>query len=214
MFLPIIMALIVVSAILHIRAEYVKHLPLIYIFKPLTTSLIILFCFLQTPVISPTYKYLVILGLISSLFGDIFLMLPSDQFIAGLVSFLIAHIFYIVAFTRESGFQFHIIFVIPIVVIGLVMLKILLPHTGSITVPVIIYSTIILVMLWQAVERWNVTSNQSSIVAFIGAVFFVFSDFILAYNRFVGQFKSARLLNLSTYYIAQWLIAFSVKLVS
>ena len=36
------------------------------------------------------------LGLLFSLAGDVFLMLPKEQFIAGLVSFLLAHIAYII----------------------------------------------------------------------------------------------------------------------
>jgi uncharacterized membrane protein YhhN len=36
------------------------------------------------------------IGLLFSLAGDVFLMLPKEQFIAGLVSFLLAHIAYII----------------------------------------------------------------------------------------------------------------------
>ena len=36
------------------------------------------------------------MGLILSLAGDVFLMLPKEQFIAGLVSFLLAHVTYII----------------------------------------------------------------------------------------------------------------------
>ena len=209
---PIMTMLIIVSAILHIRAEYLKRLRLIYIFKPLTTGFIILFGVLQTPAISPAYKYLIVLGLISSLCGDIFLMLPSDQFIAGLVSFLIAHVFYILAFTREFGFQFHLVFLMLAVLVGGIAFEAVLAHTGSLTAPVMLYTSVILVMLWQALERWHGSPTQSSILAFVGAACFVFSDFTLAYNRFVREFKAARFLILSTYYAAQWCLALSVKL--
>jgi uncharacterized membrane protein YhhN len=137
-------------------------------------------------------------------------MLPSDQFIKGLVSFLIAHICYIVAFSSEYGFRLHLLYLLPIIGIGIFILRILLPHTGETTIPVIIYSIVILMMLWQALERWGTAQSQSSILAVIGAILFVVSDLILAYNRFVKPFKSARLLNLSTYFCAQWLIAVSV----
>jgi len=33
--------------------------------------------------------------------GDVFLMLPSDRFVAGLVAFLMAHLCYIAAFGSE-----------------------------------------------------------------------------------------------------------------
>ena len=86
----------------------------------------------------------------------------------------------------------------------------MLPHTGKMTIPVIVYAVVILFMLWQALERWGSARSHSALLAAIGAVLFVVSDAILAYNRFVQQFTLARLVNLSTYYLAQWLIALSV----
>ena len=38
------------------------------------------------------------IGLLFSLAGDVFLLLPKEQFIAGLVSFLLAHVAYIIGF--------------------------------------------------------------------------------------------------------------------
>lgn len=203
---------IVLSACVHIRAEYTKRLQLIYIFKPLTTSLIIVFCVLQSPELSSVYTLFILGGLLCSLIGDIFLMLPSDQFIPGLISFLIAHLLYISAFVQANDSYLTIWLLLPIGALGIVLLKVLLPHTGKTTVPVIIYTTVILAMLWQALERWSVLSSQSAIAAVLGAALFVISDYILAYNRFVKTFAYGRLLNLVTYFAAQWLLAFSVRL--
>ena len=41
---------------------------------------------------------MVVVGLVCSLAGDVFLMLPEERFVEGLVSFLLAHIAYVVAF--------------------------------------------------------------------------------------------------------------------
>ena len=68
---------------------------------------------------------------------------------------------------------------------------------------------VILVMAWQAWERWGHTGQHLALIASLGAVLFVVSDAILALNRFRAQFKAARLLNLTTYFAAQWLIALS-----
>jgi uncharacterized membrane protein YhhN len=46
--------------------------------------------------------------------------------------------------------------------------------------------------------------------AALGALLFVASDSLLAFNRFVGKFAAASALVLGTYYAAQWLIALSV----
>ena len=61
-----------------------------------------------------------------------------------------------------------------------------------------------------AVVVETLTENDKASVA--GAALFVFSDFTLAYNRFVKPFRSARFLNLTTYFAAQWCLAFSVRL--
>lgn len=211
--LPSIITLIaIVSIVLYIKAEYAEQRRLMYLFKPLSTSLIILFCALQKPVIGPVYQYLIFFGLVCSLAGDIFLMLPSDQFIAGLVSFLIAHVFYIVAFTNQSGFHMTWPFMIMIALLAGIILQVILPRTGHLAGPVILYMVGILIMIWQALERWYVSPDTGTLLAVAGAALFVFSDFTLAYNRFVTPFRSARFLNLTTYFAAQWCLALSVKL--
>jgi uncharacterized membrane protein YhhN len=208
----VITLIIIVSVSLYIKAEYAEQRRLMYIFKPLSTSLIILFCALQKPMISPVYQYLIFFGLVCSLAGDIFLMLPSDQFIAGLVSFLIAHVFYIVAFTSQNGFHMTWPFLFMIVLLAGIILQVILPRVGRLAGPVILYMVGILMMLWQALERWYVSPDIGTLLAVAGAALFVFSDFTLAYNRFVSPFRSARFLNLTTYFAAQWCLALSVKL--
>ena len=79
-----------VSGLLCIRADYRQSQRQFFIFKPLTTALIILLALLAPLPANADYKWLILAGLLFSLAGDIFLMLPRDRFIAGLISFLIA----------------------------------------------------------------------------------------------------------------------------
>jgi uncharacterized membrane protein YhhN len=155
------------------------------------------------------YKVAILEGLLFSLAGDVFLMLASDRFIPGLVSFLFAHLFYIAAFTSETGFGFSWR-LLPCVLYGLCMLSILAPHLNKMKLPVLVYMVVILVMAWQAWERWRQTGQSVAFLAFLGAVLFCISDSALAVNRFRGGYKSAQALTLSTYFTAQWLIARSV----
>jgi uncharacterized membrane protein YhhN len=156
------------------------------------------------------YKATIIVGLVCSLAGDVFLMLPSDRFVAGLVSFLIAHLFYITAFTSRTGFGFSWRSLAPFVIYGIFIFSILSPHLGQMKLPVLVYMVVILVMAWQAWEWWNQTGQSQALLAFLGAVLFLISDSTLAVNRFRGGYKSAQALILSTYFAAQWLIARSV----
>jgi uncharacterized membrane protein YhhN len=141
--------------------------------------------------------------------GDIFLMLPSARFLSGLSSFLITHIAYMIALISDQGFQLNFLYLIPVIVYGVILLRILLPHTGSNTIPVIIYSIILMLLLWQAISRVEVSPTHSATVAMIGVILFVLSDSILSFNRFVKSFGSAQLIILGTYYAAQLFIAFS-----
>jgi uncharacterized membrane protein YhhN len=204
----ILILLVIVSASIHIRAEYRGPRQHVYIFKPLTMVFILLIAVLGQAA-PPFYKYMIITGLLFSLAGDVFLMLPSDRFVAGLVAFLIAHLFYIAAFGSEIS---SLIWwpLIPFVIYGIVIYTILAPSLGKLKLPVLIYIIVILMMAWLAWERWSQTGQSGALLASIGAILFVISDTILAIDRFRGTFKLSRVLNLATYFAAQLLIAGSI----
>lgn len=202
--------LAILSASLHIRAEYYGPRYHVYLFKPLTMVFILPIAVQAGKPDPLRYKYAIIAGLPFSLAGDVFLMLPSDRFVAGLVSFLFAHLCYIAAFTSGTGFGFSWRSLAPFVIYGIFMFSILSPHLGKMQLPVLVYMVVILVMAWQAWERWSWTGQSAGLLAFLGAVLFLISDSALAVNRFRGPYKSAQALILSTYFAAQWLIARSV----
>jgi uncharacterized membrane protein YhhN len=199
---------VILSASIHIRAEYHGPRQYVYIFKPLTMVFILLIAILGQAA-SPFYKYMILTGLVFSLAGDVFLMLPSDQFVAGLVAFLIAHLFYSAAFASEMSVLIGWP-LIPFVIYGIVIYIILAPSLGKLKLPVLIYVVVILMMAWLAWERWNQTGQSGALLASIGAALFIISDTILAIDRFRGGVKLSRALNLTTYFAAQLLIAGSV----
>jgi len=204
-------ALILAAAGLHIRAEYQGPRFQIYLFKPLATMLLILLALqIETP-IAAFYKYAIVAGLVFSLAGDVFLMLPADRFVAGLVSFLLAHCCYIVAFSSRTGFQFSLVWLLPFLIIGAMVLAVLSPGLGKMKLPVAAYTAVILVMAWQALMQWIESSATGALLAFLGASLFVISDSTLAINRFRKQHAGGRALTLSTYYAAQWLIVLSTS---
>jgi uncharacterized membrane protein YhhN len=203
----ILTLLVILSASVCIWAEYHGPPRLVYISKPLTIVFIWWIAILGQTAL-PLYKYLIIAGLVISTAGDVFLMLPSDRFVAGLVAFLLAHLFYIAAFVSEiSALTGWLI--IPFVFFGFIIYAILTPSLGKLRYPVLIYVVVILIMAWLSWERWSQTSQSWALLASIGAVLFLISDTILALNRFRKSFKLARALNLTTYFAAQWLIACS-----
>jgi uncharacterized membrane protein YhhN len=197
-------------ATLHICAEYRGQRRHVYLFKPLTMICIILIALRADSPVSTFYQYMIVAGLLCSLLGDIFLMLPADRFVAGLFSFLVAHLFYIVAFTSRGTYFHSFWYAAPFLVYGSAMLWFLFPRLGRMKLPVLVYMLVILVMGWQALSRWVETEGRGSALACWGALLFVASDSVLAVNRFRGPLRHAEFYILSTYFTAQWLIALSI----
>jgi uncharacterized membrane protein YhhN len=201
---------IIFSALLAIAGSYGwPDQNFYYIFKPATTILI-LFVALASP--SSKYKILIMIGILFSLMGDIFLMLPSDQFLIGLICFLITHICYIVAFLSDSRFGRPIW---PYVLLALIAIAIFELLSGGINAamkfPVAIYAAALSLMTAQALARNLQLKTTGSMLAAIGGILFLISDTTLAYNRFVTGFTAAPAIILSSYYAAQYFIALSVK---
>jgi uncharacterized membrane protein YhhN len=200
----------VVSGILCIRSKYTGSARQLYIFKPLTTILIFCIAALGCLSTESAYGYFIITGIFFSLWGDVFLMLPGDKFIAGLISFLVAHLLFITGFMTTSGFMITGWLFCLIFLLTAVILFVLLPHTGKTKIAVFAYMIVISIMAWQAWERWFVLKSVGAMFAGFGASLFLLSDFFLAYNRFKKAFKSAHVLVLGTYYSAIWLMAISI----
>jgi uncharacterized membrane protein YhhN len=155
------------------------------------------------------YRNLILLGLCFSLAGDIFLMLPSDRFVAGLASFLVAHLLYIAAFASEvSEPAWGVLALLG--AFALPMFLALRPHLGGLQLPVALYITAIVAMAWQATARWLEHGDTGALLACCGSLLFVVSDTALAWNRFRGGFRRAQVVVLGTYFSAQWLIALSI----
>jgi uncharacterized membrane protein YhhN len=182
----------------------------VYVFKPLTMLLVLALALQPTASTSPSYRGAVTAGLVCSLAGDVFLMLPRDRFVAGLASFLVAHVFYVVAFAAEAGPTARPDALLPFALAAGALYALLWPRLGRLRVPVLVYVAAIVVMAWQATARWLLVGQLDALLACAGAVLFVVSDAALALNRFHRTFRGAQVLVLGTYFPGQLLIALSV----
>ncbi len=207
--LTLIGLLVAISTALTILGKY-HNRPLLYVFKPLTIGLIIFLAWHIGGHEPDRYFWLIFAGLLFSAAGDVFLMLPKDRFVAGLLSFLVAHCLYIAAFSVPAGFLSAPWLALPYLLAAGLLLFILLPKAGRLTLPVVVYGATLAVMGWQAASRWLHLQDDASFYAMVGAVLFLISDGILAFNRFVKPFRAAELALLTTYFAAQYLIALSV----
>lgn len=69
---------------------------------------------------------------------------------------------------------------------------------------------VILIMSGLAWERHLQLELPQTLFAVCGAILFLISDALLAWNRFRMKFKSAQFLIMGTYYVAQWALAMSL----
>lgn len=194
-----------ISAIITIAAKMRENSAVQYVFKPLTMCLIILTAILN--VSSPTtfYQKMIIVGLIFSTVGDVFLINPK-RFVQGLLSFLIAHIFFAAAFYSTP----HLPSVVFYFAYFIFFLQILWKHLGKLKIPVIIYALAIVTMAWLALSRYLAVGDDKTLYAFVGSIFFTVSDSLIAYKKFRSPFPFAEVFILASYFIAQWLIALSI----
>lgn len=160
----------------------------------------------------------VLAGLVLSLAGDAFLIFDWG-FMPGLVSFLLAHLAYLYAFT---GFLRDSRPISPIfayaVIVSPILITLLPAIPEPLRAPVVAYVLAIACMAAMAAARWlrlkgrGGADERRALLAALGAALFVISDAVLATHKFAGPVALAPLLNLSTYWLAQWLIASSLPM--
>jgi uncharacterized membrane protein YhhN len=159
---------------------------------------------------------LVGMGLIFSLLGDILLEMRAGFFIFGMLAFLTAHCWYITFFSQLPLKPVWILLIPLIFIIAycyLLLRKVLTGlrehHEMGLAIPLIGYSLILGAMWFFAVTtlfrpQWTV---EAAVLCTAGASFFLISDSILAYNRFVRPLPAGDLLVMVTYHVAQIMIA-------
>ena len=210
---PALAAVAVLVAVLAIRAHYLEDRQRwqVYAFKPLATLLILVLALSLSPA-RPDYQWAIAAGLVLSTAGDVFLMLPRDRFVAGLASFLLAHLCYLRAFSIEVPFGAGLLLWLPFFAAGGMVVALVWPGLKpALRGPVVVYVIVIAAMAGQATGRWYAAGSAVALAAAVGAGLFVVSDAVLAIDRFRWPFRAARAVTLTTYWAAQLLIAISVS---
>ncbi len=207
--------IIAVTVTLLVRAEYRHNRKQVYLWKPLSTVLVIVVALLSLaqPNACLSFTLWVTAGLILSLGGDVALMFESRRaLLIGLVLFLLAHVVYSFGFTIWNGFHPQdLISAAVLLVLAVAAYLYLRPGLDGMQGPVIFYILAICFMVNRAISTFfgdTFTVVQAWLLS-VGAVLFWLSDLVLAINRFRHPFRASRWLSLSLYYGGQLLIALS-----
>lgn len=200
-----------IFAALTIRAYFKADTIQKCIFKPLAMLCIIGIAFLRAGDSNPEYyKIAILIGLGFSLIGDVFLIWDKKLFLPGLVVFLLAHFCYVAAFYQLPVMPNAIYSAVPFVLFFAAIMRVLWYGLGSMKAPVFIYALTICMMGRFAMNRFLNVGTAEAALAFAGALIFIVSDTLLAYDRFKKPIPLKDLYILGTYFLAQWLIALSI----
>ncbi len=207
-----LVALALAAALLTIAASVSGIFWLEVIFKPLALLLLIAFAVENALASRLAVSRWISMGLAFSLWGDIFLLWPERFFHIGLLAFLMAHVSYLMAFARDAKFPAKVSVWLAFLAVAAANFFQLMPSLpGRLAIPVAVYSLALSTMAAQAIGRYLLLRTAAAKLAAIGAVFFVASDTLLAWDRFHARLPLAALLILVPYYTAQFLIALSTR---
>lgn len=172
-----------------------------YVLKPATMVALIAATLVLTDPEPAAARWFFVAALVFSLAGDVFLMLDEKLFVAGLASFLVGHLFYVVGLV-----QFDL--TVSLLVVGAVVVAIAAAAVGTrivggagrtdarLRLPVTAYIAVISLMVICAIA----TTVPAAIA---GALLFYASDAVLGWNRFVRPIPHGRLVVMTTYHLGQ-----------
>lgn len=207
--LPFQLLFFIVVAI-NISSIFFNCTILIIVSKPLIVGSLLCFYLISSMQNIGAVKPLVITAIGCSIIGDVLLLFEKNSplfFIFGLVSFLLAHIFYSITFYYFLQKQ-HIKIswkLLPFVACYyFLLLYVLFPTLGNMKLPVVVYGAVISTMFFIALHIFFTKQNAYLII--IGAAFFVLSDTLLAINKFYTTYYQASIFIMITYSFAQYCI--------
>ncbi len=207
-----IVSILILLVSLLLWSEWTGRRSGVWLAKPLASATFVLLA-VRLGALQSGYGLWVLAGLAACWLGDV-LLIPHRQaaFKAGIVSFLVGHLFYSMAFlTAGVSMQWVVLAALPTGLgawrVGRSLLKRL---SSSLRGAVAAYIFVISAMLTLGVGAWGQGGEWVFLVA--PSAFYV-SDLAVARNRFLQPGFVNRLIGLPLYYTAQVLFAWSVTLV-
>lgn len=205
--------LFVVALVLECFANGYRIATIQILSKP-SLMLILIAYFIQNSKKLNPLKNLIIAAIFFSWLGDVILLFEKDLpflFVFGLLSFLLAHIFYVIYFWQIRKHNCPEPKIKPLILIGVfaytgIFYLFLFPFLSSLKIPVFIYCFIISLMLITSLHAFDLKKQAFGKICVSGTFLFVLSDSILAINRFVLPILFGKIFIMLAYSIGQLLI--------
>jgi uncharacterized membrane protein YhhN len=189
-----------------------------YVLKPLVMVVLIAAAVALRPGNPAIECRFTLAALVLSLAGDVFLMVPRDLFVAGLASFLLAHVAYVVAFNPTAPpLGPTVVGIVVVLAVGLPLFLRMargMRESGRdrLVVPVALYLAAIGAMVVSAIATagrpdWDAGHTA---LAIAGAALFFASDSLIGWRRFVRPVRHGDLAVIVTYHLAQALLVLAL----
>lgn len=191
-------------------ATHLGRTPVRWVSKPAALAALVGVAATAHPEIGMGARAWLVVGLVLSLAGDVFLLLPERWFVAGLGSFLLGHIAYVVALQAEHASWGWLLVGLAVVVVAVavvgrrIVVGVRAGDHPELFGPVIAYLVVISAMVVSAF-------GTAAPWAVLGAALFYASDATLAWNRFLTPLRWGPLAVMVTYHLGQiglvaWLV--------
>ena len=184
--------------------------------KPMLLSTLLFYFSSNCTNKNSSFSKVIFAALIFSFLGDTLLLFDGTLFfILGLLHFLVTHLFYTRAFLEIKKTKLVTLFVDQkialLLFIGFLVgfTTYLWPDLNDLRWPVLIYSAVISLMGLTAYNVKGVIPNKIFILIFFGALLFMFSDSMIALNKFKNtqlNLPFPGLMVMIPYIVAQWMI--------
>ncbi len=162
------------------------------------------------------FRNAVLLALAFSTLGDVLLMFEGGlYFLLGLSAFLVAHLWYIAAFTSVSGFRNGYLAKQPVLLLPFLIYPLVLfwqlwsGIPAGMKIPVCLYGGVITMMALSVMNLKHQLKPSHFLLMLGGAVLFVISDSLIALSRFGQSFEGAGIAVMLTYMAGQYLLILS-----
>lgn len=205
-------ALFVVFFLIREYVAFKRYLTLKYFFTPSLTLILVTMMILSILMFgADRYRLMILFSLLTALIADTLMMIEEITLIKnGMIFFMMAHIFYVGAFSPGASFQlWNMIIILVLSILSFLFIRMMNRNAGKMIVPVVLYTLILNVMGYFAITSLNKGLTASGIMLAVGAVLFMISDFILSVNAFVVKIKYSTVYTWLLYAPAQFLFVLS-----
>ena len=198
--------------LIDLAAIYLNYESLRFFTKPLLVPLLAIYLLLETNTTNSSLKAWIFLALLFSWVGDILLLFEgsgSNFFLFGLSAFLVAQVFYIVFFHNIRMREYirgNALLLLLVIVYYSILISVLSPYLGNMKLPVRIYGVVLSFMVMLAMHTVLGKNKKAAVWMTTGAILFVVSDSLLAFNKFFSAFNYSGLIIMVTYGLAQLFI--------